>query len=134
MLNDGHFFKYTFCGCSCNHRLLSVFGPDLSVSIRGIHLSAISYDSESKVEKTVKALKEKQEELVKKHEQPANLDIALPVKKSLGQRILDEIKHYYHGFRLLFIDIKVSARLLWHVLNGHTLSRRERKQVIVECL
>lgn len=51
------------------------------------------------------------------------------VKKSLGQKILDELKHYYHGFRLLWIDTKIAARMLWRILNGHTLSRRERRQV-----
>lgn len=46
-------------------------------------------------------------------------------KKSIKQRIVDEIVHYYHGFRLLFIDIKISSGLIMRVLNGKTLSRRE---------
>lgn len=50
-------------------------------------------------------------------------------KLPLRTRIVNEIKHYYHGFRLLFIDVRVSARLIWAVLNGKTLMRRERKQV-----
>lgn len=55
------------------------------------------------------------------------------VKKSLGQKILDELKHYYHGFRLLWIDTKIAARMLWRILNGHTLSRRERRQFLRIC-
>uniref|UniRef100_A0A3B3ZHV4 LETM2 N-terminal domain-containing protein n=1 Tax=Periophthalmus magnuspinnatus TaxID=409849 RepID=A0A3B3ZHV4_9GOBI len=33
------------------------------------------------------------------------------VKKSLYHRVVDELKHYYNGFRLLGIDIMV-----WHLL------------------
>ncbi|EDW00664.1 mitochondrial proton/calcium exchanger protein [Drosophila grimshawi] len=50
-------------------------------------------------------------------------------KKPLQQRIWDEIVHYYHGFRLLFIDTAISSKLLWSVLNGKTLTRRENKQL-----
>lgn len=48
-----------------------------------------------------------------------------PFKKSLKQKVIDEIVHYYHGFRLLGIDVKISAGLLWRVLRGKTLTRRE---------
>lgn len=47
------------------------------------------------------------------------------VKKTIKQKIWDEVLHYYHGFRLLFIDINVARKLLWKVLNGKTLTRRE---------
>ena len=50
-------------------------------------------------------------------------------KLPLKQRIVHEIKHYYNGFRLLFIDIKVCTRHLWRLLNGKSLTRRERRQV-----
>jgi LETM1 and EF-hand domain-containing protein 1 len=40
-----------------------------------------------------------------------------------------ELKHYYNGFKLLFIETKIAFRLLRQVLNGHTLTRRERRQV-----
>lgn len=52
-----------------------------------------------------------------------------PVRRTLRQRVIDEIKHYYHGFRLLWIDTTIAGRMLWRVLNGHVLSRRERRQV-----
>ncbi|NXI96195.1 LETM1 protein, partial [Psophia crepitans] len=54
-------------------------------------------------------------------------------KKSVGQRIVDELKHYYHGFRLLWIDTKIAARMLWRILHGNTLSRRERRQFLRIC-
>lgn len=55
-------------------------------------------------------------------------DVA-PPKRSLLKRILDELVHYYHGFRLLFIDIKIASRLAYKLLNGDDLSRREYRQL-----
>ncbi|EFX77250.1 hypothetical protein DAPPUDRAFT_22352, partial [Daphnia pulex] len=51
-------------------------------------------------------------------------------KPSLAKRILDELVHYYHGFRLLFIHVGISGNLLMRVLQGETLSRREKKQLV----
>ena len=51
-------------------------------------------------------------------------------KPSIGKRIVDELKHYYHGFRLLFIDVRISSDLLKRVLHGESLSRREKKQLV----
>ncbi|XP_017125168.1 mitochondrial proton/calcium exchanger protein [Drosophila elegans] len=50
-------------------------------------------------------------------------------KKPLRTRIWDELVHYYHGFRLLFIDVAICSKLLWRVLNGKGLTRRENKQL-----
>lgn len=50
-------------------------------------------------------------------------------RKSLGQRVLDELKHYYHGFRLLGIDTQIAARMVWRLLHGQLLTRRERRRV-----
>lgn len=52
------------------------------------------------------------------------------VQKSLGQRVWAEVVHYYHGFRLLFIDINVARKLVGKVLNGKTLTRREYRLLI----
>lgn len=51
------------------------------------------------------------------------------VRKSLGQKVVDEIKHFYHGFRLLWIDTTVAARMVWRLLHGQVLTRRERRRV-----
>ncbi|NXF21983.1 LETM2 protein, partial [Rhodinocichla rosea] len=50
-------------------------------------------------------------------------------RKSLRQRVVDELKHYYHGFHLLWIDTKVAARMVWRLLHGQVLTRRERRRV-----
>ena len=55
-------------------------------------------------------------------------------KLSLTEKIKKEIMHYYDGFRLLYLDCKVAAKLLWRVLNGESLTRRERRQVCYHIL
>ncbi|NWT32229.1 LETM1 protein, partial [Cardinalis cardinalis] len=54
-------------------------------------------------------------------------------KKSLRQRVVDELKHYYHGFHLLWIDTKVAARMVWRLLHGQVLTRRERRRLLRTC-
>ncbi|CAG5119365.1 unnamed protein product [Candidula unifasciata] len=84
---------------------------------------------ESKVEKTVKALKDSATE---KQTAPVEAEetAVVPAKKSLLQKIVGVCKHYYHGFRLLAIDVKISSKLLWQLLNGKTLTRREHNQLV----
>lgn len=80
----------------------------------------------SQVEVTVKDLKEK----AKAAGSPVTQDKkAVVPRKSLGTRIKEEILHYYHGFRLLFIDTKICCKYIWRICNGETLSRREHRQV-----
>uniref|UniRef100_UPI00398F1848 LETM1 domain-containing protein LETM2, mitochondrial isoform X2 n=1 Tax=Pristiophorus japonicus TaxID=55135 RepID=UPI00398F1848 len=52
------------------------------------------------------------------------------VKKTLKQKIISELKHYYTGFRLLWIDIKVAARIVKRLLYGYQLTRRERRRLM----
>ncbi|MEE6479194.1 hypothetical protein FKM82_012175 [Ascaphus truei] len=54
-------------------------------------------------------------------------------RKSLSQRVVDEIKHFYHGFRLLWIDSRVAARTVLRLLRGQVLSRRERRRLMRTC-
>ncbi|XP_004624678.1 mitochondrial proton/calcium exchanger protein [Octodon degus] len=107
-----------------------VRGPQY-LPVRGWHSSPPLCD-DSVVEKSLKSLKDKNKKL---EEGGPVYSPATPVavKKSLGQRVLDELKHYYHGFRLLWIDTKIAARMLWRILHGHTLTRRERRQFLRIC-
>lgn len=85
----------------------------------------------SKVEETVKALKGEAEPLADPAKPVASAPpVPVHPKRPLLKRIWDELVHYYHGFRLLFIDIRVSSRLLYRVLNGEDLTRREHKQLV----
>nr|XP_057927143.1 LETM1 domain-containing protein LETM2, mitochondrial [Doryrhamphus excisus] len=58
---------------------------------------------------------------------------AAVVKKALYLRIVDELKHYYNGFRLLGIDTKVAGRMVWRLLHGQVLTRRERRRLMRTC-
>ncbi|XP_058448521.1 mitochondrial proton/calcium exchanger protein isoform X2 [Malaya genurostris] len=122
-------------------------------AIRCISTSVVHFDQpSSKVEVTVQTIKKSKKE----HEQqqqsveataatvstatsastaeaavpPTQVVVTEPVKKTLQQRIWAELVHYYHGFRLLFIDINVSRKLIWRVLNGKTLTRREHRLLV----
>lgn len=103
-------------------------GPHYA-SVRGLHSSSPLFD-DSVVEKSLKSLKDKNKKL--EEGGPVYTEVET-VKKSIGQKVLDELKHYYHGFRLLWIDTKIGARMLWHILNGSNLSRRERRQFLRIC-
>ncbi|XP_058146018.1 LETM1 domain-containing protein LETM2, mitochondrial isoform X2 [Dasypus novemcinctus] len=54
-------------------------------------------------------------------------------KRSFRQKILDELKYYYNGFYLLWIDTKVAARMVWRLLHGQVLTRRERRRLLRTC-
>lgn len=96
------------------------------VPLRNFSLSTALLEKEplkpsSKLETTVKAIKEKG---------VVSEENKVVVKKPLKERIWHEVLHYYHGFRLLFIDINISRKLLWRVLNGKSLSRREHRLLV----
>ncbi|XP_040275157.1 mitochondrial proton/calcium exchanger protein isoform X1 [Bufo bufo] len=109
----------------------SSLGPHYS-SVRGLHSSRPLFD-DSVVEKSLKSLKDKNKKLEEGGPvYSPNTEVAT-VKRSIRQWVIDELKHYYHGFRLLWIDTKIAARMLWTILNGNPLSRRERRQFLRIC-
>ncbi|XP_076005459.1 LETM1 domain-containing protein LETM2, mitochondrial [Genypterus blacodes] len=55
------------------------------------------------------------------------------IGKSLYVKVVDELKHYYNGFRLLGIDINIAGRMVWRLLHGQLLSRRERRRLMRTC-
>jgi hypothetical protein len=127
---------------NCYNNLL--FGD---TRLRFIHTNRVLYESKdsSKVEQTVKALREEVKEKQERDKSSLETGLAekltpevmlkpttavIPPKRSLGKRIWDELVHYYHGFRLLIIDIGVASRLIWKVLNGGDLTRREHRQLV----
>lgn len=95
--------------------------------IRHIQTSASWCKEESKVEKTVKALKDSANSPAVPAVEPEKT--AVVAKKSIWQKIVGVCKHYYHGFRLLAIDVKICTKLLWQLMNGKNLTRREYNQV-----
>ncbi|XP_018331476.1 mitochondrial proton/calcium exchanger protein [Agrilus planipennis] len=102
---DGHYFSFS---------LVRNFSTSLTC------LDKDPLKPSSKVEVIVQEIKKKKEEEITAPAVPE-------IKKSITQKIKDEIIHYYHGFRLLFIDIKISSKLVWRILSGKPLSRREHR-------
>ncbi|KAF7998300.1 hypothetical protein HCN44_009698 [Aphidius gifuensis] len=92
-------------------------------------------ESSSKVEDTVKSLKEDKEEkdkttVVASNDASKKAEQAIVEKRTMWQKVKAEMVHYYHGFRLLGLDMKVSAKLIWRVLHGNELTRREHKLLV----
>ncbi|XP_046319834.1 LOW QUALITY PROTEIN: LETM1 domain-containing protein LETM2, mitochondrial [Marmota monax] len=54
-------------------------------------------------------------------------------KRSLRQKIMDELKYYYNGFYLLWIDTKIATKMAWRLLHGQVLTRRERRRLLRTC-
>ncbi|XP_074548798.1 mitochondrial proton/calcium exchanger protein isoform X2 [Halichoeres trimaculatus] len=110
----------------------TIVQPQDITGVRWIHTSRRRLD-DSKVEKSLRSLKDKKKKLEEGGPVYSPTLDASPVRRTLRQRVIDEIKHYYHGFRLLWIDTTIAGRMLWRVLNGHALSRRERRQFLRTC-
>ena len=101
--------------------------------------NAVFKDPDSNAEKAANLIKEniiqvKKEETVEAGETKKAIETVSPStavdvqRPTLWQRIVKELKHYYTGFKLLYFETKIASRLLRSVLNGHTLTRRERRQ------
>ncbi|GMR58954.1 hypothetical protein PMAYCL1PPCAC_29149 [Pristionchus mayeri] len=96
------------------------------------HAIRFAATDRSKVESTLKMLKDdltamqdaesKRLKLVPRKENE--------VKPTLKQKIMHELKHYYHGFRLLALETKLSSKYLWKIMKGDSLTRRERAQMV----
>lgn len=86
--------------------------------------SLLSEKPSSKVEETVNAVKEKAQK-----EAEGKEIAAVKPKKSIKQKIIDEVMHYYHGFKLLGLNAKISFKLGIKKMKGHELTRREHNLV-----
>lgn len=93
-------------------------------------------EEKSRVEEAVEAIKEKKQKVKEKALEfgcsPEDLEPKVPevvAKKTLWERVKHEAVHYYNGFKLLYFEVKIAMRHLWRVMNGKSLTRRERRQV-----
>ncbi|XP_034948387.1 mitochondrial proton/calcium exchanger protein [Chelonus insularis] len=106
------------------------------LQFRDLHISSSwrGPDTSSKIEETVKSLKEDQEGKEKKiaasSVETTDTNKAVVKKDTIWQKVKRELLHYYHGFRLLWLDMKVSGKLLWRLAKGKDLTRRERRLLI----
>uniref|UniRef100_A0A8R1TS45 Mitochondrial proton/calcium exchanger protein n=2 Tax=Onchocerca TaxID=6281 RepID=A0A8R1TS45_ONCVO len=108
------------------------------IETRNLHKSCVQflYDK-SKLEETLKRLKEQatleeKEGLARKQMiEKAKQQVAVEPIYIRWPRIFKEgCKHYYHGFRLLFLEMRLSTKYLWRFLRRKPLLRRERKQLV----
>lgn len=109
--------------------------------MRDYHISTVLFNDEGKkevenVESTKKSESKddkQQKDGAAKVVKPAEKakEVGPPAKKKLSVRIMDELKHYYHGFKLLFKEFRMSTRYMIDVvIFRKSLKRREIQQVI----
>ncbi|EAU88591.2 MRS7 family protein [Coprinopsis cinerea okayama7 len=60
---------------------------------------------------------------------PAPKEPQLPLSTRVWKKVKHEAQHYWHGSKLLVSEVRISSKLQWKVLQGHTLTRRERRQL-----
>lgn len=53
-----------------------------------------------------------------------------PLATRVWKKVKHEAQHYWHGTKLLVSEVRISSRLQWKILQGETLTRRERRQVV----
>ena len=51
-------------------------------------------------------------------------------KASLTARIKEGLLHYWHGSKLLGYETKISSKLIYKLMKGENLIRREKKQLL----
>jgi LETM1 and EF-hand domain-containing protein 1 len=96
-----------------------------------IYTRNVSNDDGKRVQEMLRILKEDLKQQKKDDEEQLALVPTEPqVKLPIRTRVLNELKHYYHGFRLLALEIKVSAKYAWMIFKGKTLTRLERQQLV----
>ncbi|CAD6204013.1 GSCOCG00009834001-RA-CDS, partial [Cotesia congregata] len=102
------------------------------LQIRDFHLLTAlrAQEPSSKVEETVKRLKEEQEDKEKSAIAVETTEKAVTEKRTIWQKVKAELLHYYHGFRLLGLDMKIAFKLVVRMLQGHELTRREHRLLV----
>ncbi|KAI9475986.1 MAG: LETM1-like protein-domain-containing protein [Benjaminiella poitrasii] len=115
---------------------LVLVNPNVAAQ-RGIHVQRGLLRSDQKVAKTIAEEKEtmtsRAAALAKEQQAKAiingNSASAIKPKKTIWQKIKDEAIHYWHGTKLLGLEVRISSTLTWKLLNGGKLTRRELRQL-----
>lgn len=118
---------------------LVLLNPNVAAQ-RGIHLNRGLLRTESKIGKAAAEEKEtmtsRAAALAKEQQAKAAAAgetapaTAVKPKKTLWERVKEEAVHYWHGTKLLGLEVRISSSLTWKLLNGGKLTRREHRQVI----
>jgi LETM1 and EF-hand domain-containing protein 1 len=56
-------------------------------------------------------------------------EVVQPWKTRMWAKVKHEAAHYWHGSKLLVSEMRISLRLVFALLKGKTLTRREKRQV-----
>ncbi|XP_055336847.1 mitochondrial proton/calcium exchanger protein-like [Paramacrobiotus metropolitanus] len=146
----GRWLHQPAAGCPGHSSVYALHNAVLHHQRRFLHVSPRRWEAaeeKSKVERTVEALKKDKQSKERVLQPPAvaggsggdsavaaarteEKALAAPPKKTLWQKVVAELKHYWHGFKLLAAETRISWGLLRKLLRGESLSRREHKQLV----
>ncbi|KAJ1433178.1 LETM1-like protein-domain-containing protein [Ochromonadaceae sp. CCMP2298] len=91
-----------------------------------------NFDNEGvlqKIKKSVKGLTAASVSKAVKSGLDATLDVVVNPRQT-WKLIKEVVYHYWVGFKLLWLEVKIAKDILSRVLGGHSMSRRERMQLI----
>ncbi|GBE82633.1 LETM1 domain-containing protein mdm28, mitochondrial [Sparassis crispa] len=60
---------------------------------------------------------------------PTPKEEVIPLSTRVWKKVKHEAQHYWHGSKLLVSEVRISSRLMWKILHGDILTRRERRQL-----
>lgn len=55
--------------------------------------------------------------------------VKAPLSTRVWKKVKHEAQHYWHGSKLLVSEVRIASKLQWKILQGETLTRRERRQL-----
>ncbi|KAK2466966.1 hypothetical protein APHAL10511_001224 [Amanita phalloides] len=55
--------------------------------------------------------------------------VKAPLTTRVWKKVKHEAQHYWHGTKLLVSEVRISSKLQWKILQGESLTRRERRQL-----
>ncbi|KAF8740987.1 hypothetical protein AX14_006197 [Amanita brunnescens Koide BX004] len=61
--------------------------------------------------------------------QPSPSDSKQHLPAAVWKKVKHEVQHYWHGTKLLVSEVRISSKLQWKILQGESLTRRERRQL-----
>ena len=132
-IQNCNYYKTNYVICCAPNRPSP--GVDL-MCVRNYHISTVLFNEEGKNGKSPTQSESKGDNSQKSattkvtSSSEKTKEVGPPAKKKLSTRIIEELKHYYHGFKLLFKEIRMSTRYMIDVvIFRKSLKRREFKQV-----
>lgn len=113
-----------------NLKVIRVARFPLAPNLNIIRLnSSLNQNHDKTMIKQEDMVKPEDQAVIKKNDQNSNKDKISEPKKTIWEKIKHEAVHYWDGTKLLGYEIKISTKLIFKLLAGYGLTRRESQQL-----